>query len=94
MYVEPMTAEPVRYTICFPEPQTHYAVVEAALPTEGQSQIEVFMPVWTPGSYLIREYARNVEAVSASDPTGRALAAAKTTKNRWVIQTAGPRRSG
>lgn len=75
--------EPVRYTVSFPAPQTHYAVVEAYFPTGGQPSIEVFMPVWTPGSYLIREYARNVEDVKGPG------AVVKTTKNRWRIDTGG-----
>jgi predicted metalloprotease with PDZ domain len=48
------------------------------------------MAVWTPGSYLIREYERNVEAVKAS-AGGRSLAIDKTTKNRWRIATGGTR---
>jgi predicted metalloprotease with PDZ domain len=40
------------------------------------------MPVWTPGSYLIREFARNVENVTAA---GRNVT--KSSKNRWRIET-------
>ena len=47
--------EPIRYTVRFPAPQTNYLEVEAIVPTEGRQAIEMFMPVWTPGSYLIRE---------------------------------------
>ncbi|MFZ9683034.1 MAG: peptidase M61, partial [Cephaloticoccus sp.] len=48
---------PVNYTLRFPEALHHYVEVEADLPAAGAAQLEVFMPVWTPGSYLIREYA-------------------------------------
>jgi predicted metalloprotease with PDZ domain len=81
--------EPIRYTVRFPEPQTHYAVVEAILPSDGHAQIEVFMPVWTPGSYLVREYARNVEGISAKAGTGQSLVVTKRVKNRWTIQAEG-----
>ena len=37
--------------------------VEAVYPTEGRPQVELFMAVWTPGSYLVREYERHVENV-------------------------------
>lgn len=80
---------PVRYTLRFPEPSTHFLSVEACLPIEGQAQVEVFMPVWTPGSYLVREYARNIEAVSVSCPDGAPLAFSKSRKNRWRVETAG-----
>src|SRR5579863_5770263 len=80
---------PVRYTVRFPEPRTHYLSVEARLPTEGQSEVEIFLPAWTPGSYLIREYARNLEAISVSGPDGKPLPFSKSRKNRWVVQTGG-----
>src|SRR5580698_9969005 len=80
---------PVRYTVRFPEPSTHYAFIEAVLPAEGQSDIEIFLPVWTPGSYLIREYARNIEPISASGADGKRLQFWKSRKNRWKIQTEG-----
>lgn len=47
------------------------------------------MPVWTPGSYLVREYARHVEAVSATDAAGNPLSFVKSRKNRWKVRTGG-----
>ncbi len=82
--------EPIRYTLRFPAPQTNYVEVEAVVPTEGRPAIEMMMAVWTPGSYLIREYERNVENVVAT-ANGRVLAVDKTTKNRWRIETGGAR---
>lgn len=47
--------------------------------------IEVFMPVWTPGSYMVREYSRHLENVSAATVTGTPLAIEKISKNRWRV---------
>jgi predicted metalloprotease with PDZ domain len=80
--------EPIRYTLRFPAPQTQYLEVEASIPTAGRAEVEVYMATWTPGSYLIREYERNVEAVTATAGT-RAVAIAKSAKNRWRITTGG-----
>jgi len=80
--------EPIRYTLRFPAPQTQYLEVEASIPTSGRAEVDVYMATWTPGSYLIREYERNVEAVTASAGT-RAIAVAKSTKNRWKIAAGG-----
>jgi len=82
-------AEPLRYTLSFPAPQTHYMEVSASVPTERRPEVELMMAVWTPGSYLVREYERNVEAVTAAAPDGRALAVVKSDKNRWRITTGG-----
>ena len=48
------------------------------------------MATWTPGSYLIREYERHVEAVTAANGA-TALAVEKSRKNRWKITTGGAR---
>jgi predicted metalloprotease with PDZ domain len=82
-------AEPIRYTLSFPAPQTHYVEVSAAVPTGGQPQIDLMMAVWTPGSYMIREYSRHVEGVTASGAGGRALEIDKSAKNRWRVTTGG-----
>jgi predicted metalloprotease with PDZ domain len=81
--------EPIRYVVSFPAPQTHYLTVEAVIPTGRQPRIELMMPVWTPGSYLVREYARNVEGFTARDAQGRSLPVEKTRKNRWRISSGG-----
>jgi len=82
--------EPVRYTLRFPQPHTHYVEVTAQVPAGG-AEVELFMPVWTPGSYLVREYSRFVEDFRARDPQGRALLWEKTRKNRWRIRAGGAR---
>src|SRR5262249_8264840 len=85
--VMPELLEPIRYTLRFPAPHTHYVEVEATLPTSGKPWIESAMAVWTPGSYLVREYARHVEGLMARAPDGTGLRLDKSRKNRWRIQT-------
>ncbi len=80
--------EPIRYTASFPAPQTHYLEISATVPA-GKPQVELFMAVWTPGSYLVREYARNVEGFRAFSPTGAELLWRKTRKNRWQVDAGG-----
>src|SRR5687768_5210645 len=81
--------EQIRYTLRFPAPHTHYMEVEAVFPTGGRPQIELFMAVWTPGSYLVREYERHVENVAATGADGSARQVEKTRKNRWRVNTGG-----
>ena len=82
-------ALPIRYDVSFPAPQTHYVEVRVEVPTARRPDIELMMPVWTPGSYLVREFSRHIENVTAADPSGRALTVAKSDKNRWKVTTAG-----
>jgi predicted metalloprotease with PDZ domain len=83
--------EPIRYTLSFPAPHTHYIEVTAVVPTGAQPAVELMMAVWTPGSYMVREYSRNVEAVSAAGNDGRPVSVEKTDKNRWRVATGGAR---
>ena len=79
------TPDAVRYTIRFPAPVTHYLEVDAVYPAKPGSPLDLFLPVWTPGSYLVREYARNLEDVRAFTSAGAPLAIEKTRKNRWRV---------
>ncbi len=94
----PAPAEPVRrgaalqglgarYTVRFDDPAHHLLQVdvEAAL-GPGEAAPEAWFPVWTPGSYLVREHERHVERFEAFDATGRPLPVRKTAKNRWRIE--------
>jgi predicted metalloprotease with PDZ domain len=83
------TPEAIRYTLRFPAPETHYVEIEASVPTGGARSIDLMMPVWTPGSYLEREYERHVENVRATAPDGRTLGVRKTSKNHWAVETGG-----
>ncbi|HBY63360.1 MAG TPA: peptidase M61 [Solibacterales bacterium] len=78
--------EAIRYTLRFPDAQSHYVEVEARLPPAPGAARTVMMPVWTPGSYLVREYARSVDALAA-ESQGRPARVAKTAKNRWRVES-------
>jgi len=70
-----------RYRLSFPNAQNHYVEVEATLPA---GTTEVFMPVWTPGSYMVREYSRQVEDLK-TQVNGKTVELQKTRKNRWSV---------
>src|SRR5476651_1936861 len=70
----------ISYTVTFPEAQAHYADVEMNISGLNQNTLDLKMPVWTPGSYLIREFAKNIESFSA-EANGKMLTAPKVTKN-------------
>ena len=78
----------ISYTVTFPEAQAHYADIEMHISGLHQNTLDLKMPVWTPGSYLVREFSKNVESFSASSNC-KTLAAPKTRKNCWHINTTG-----
>ncbi len=78
----------INYTVTFPEAQAHYADVEMTVSGLHQEAVILKMPVWTPGSYLVREFDKNIEALSVWS-NGKQLAAPKTRKNWWHVNTTG-----
>ncbi|MEO0811532.1 MAG: PDZ domain-containing protein [Myxococcota bacterium] len=81
--------DPVQYIVTFPDAKRHYVHVTATVPSDGRDEVELMMAVWTPGSYLVREYARHVENLVATTQDGAPLRIAKTRKNRWTVETHG-----
>lgn len=81
-----MTNPSVHFQLSFPAPQTHYVEVSMSIKNASEEAfIDLKMPVWTPGSYLIREYSKNVERFVAKASDGAPLKAVKQDKNTWRI---------
>ena len=80
----------VQYRLSFRQAETHRVEIEVSVPTDGKPEIEFMMPVWTPGSYLVREYSRQIEQISAVDgKTNAPLTVKKKDKNHWLVNCVG-----
>ena len=79
----------VDYTVEMPLPNSHYFEVEMEISNLKENFILIKMPVWAPGSYLIREFAKSVNMVEAEDNKGNKLPIKKVSKNTWRIETKG-----
>ena len=76
----------VSYQVGFEDVAKHYVHVEATFPECPKGSNEFFLPVWTPGSYLVREYARHVDQFQATGKDGEEIDVEKFSKNRWRIK--------
>ena len=83
----------IAFTVTMAQPHTHLFGIEVAIRRTGDAPQEeqLVMPVWTPGSYMIREFERNVQDFAAADEAGRPLKWEKTNKNTWRVYTNGAR---
>lgn len=79
------TTTAIHYQLSVPNPRSHYFHVEAHFPGPFPEEFEVALPVWTPGSYLVREYARHLIHLSARSPKG-AIPVREKSKSSWLIQ--------
>lgn len=82
----------INFTVAMSKPWTHLLEVEMRLKSSARKPsktsapaTEIVMPVWTPGSYLVRDYARHVLDFTAKDQNGNVLAWEKSNKNTWRI---------
>jgi predicted metalloprotease with PDZ domain len=75
------------YQVAMSQPETHLFEVTLQISGWRSPTLDLKMPVWTPGSYLVREYARHLQDFSARSGRGE-LTSRKLSKNHWQIATA------
>lgn len=76
----------IRYLVEITDPKNHLAKVTLNATKESTSdKIELFLPSWSPGSYLMREYSKNIRYFKAENDKGEVLFYKQTAKNIWEI---------
>ena len=87
------------YEVDFSEATRHLLSVSLWIPKQASNfsasanTIKIVFPVWTPGSYMIREYTRNVESLTATahaslhERSFSSMVANRIGKNSWEIET-------
>ena len=81
------------YRLSIPEPENHLLHVELTIADGSHIAhgidharfIDLKLPVWTPGSYLVREYAKHLQNFEAIDGAGNSLTWEKITKSHWRV---------
>jgi predicted metalloprotease with PDZ domain len=84
-----MQASKLTYHLSMPQPNSHYFAVKIDVQENTAAQQEFKLPVWTPGSYLVREFSKNLNQVRAIDAQGKELTVKKKAKNAWEVQCNG-----
>jgi predicted metalloprotease with PDZ domain len=81
-----LALESVRHTLSFPKDRQQIFLVRSEFPV-SEGLTELVMPIWTPGSYLMRDFAANVDQVTAVTGSGKQLEVIKSSKDRWQVNT-------
>lgn len=71
----------IHYFVSMSAPESHLFEVTLNISNWQEKTLDLKMPVWTPGSYLIREYSRHLQNFTAN------LTWEKKAKNYWQIDT-------
>ncbi len=85
------TEPTIQYQIQISEPHTHYARVTVEVNNYDGKSLSFKMPVWAPGSYLVREFEKSIENVQAL-ADGKSVTPLHTDKNTWTLNTAGAKK--
>lgn len=80
------------YKVSFPKLNRHYAQVEITIPAKllTTESVRLKVPVWTPGSYKVREFSRNLDSIFASRGKQQCTVT-QLNKNTWEIRNPGSR---
>jgi len=76
----------IAYALGMSRPHTHLFEVTLTVDGWGEPRLDLVMPSWTPGSYMIREYARHVQDFAA-ECDGHKARWVKTAKDAWQVET-------
>ncbi len=75
-----------RFTVAMPRPETHLYEITMEVDPGKAKTLDLVLPAWTPGSYLIRDFARHVRDFSAKEKGGRRpVPVEKVAKNTWRL---------
>ncbi|MES2187899.1 MAG: peptidase M61 [Pseudomonadota bacterium] len=83
----PVAPPPVHYRVEAADRNAHLFQVTLTIATPAAGQ-RVSLPVWIPGSYLVREFARHLQALSA-EQGGKPAAVQQLDKCSWSIASRG-----
>ncbi|MBT7609835.1 MAG: M61 family metallopeptidase [Bacteriovoracaceae bacterium] len=76
----------LNYKLKIDNPSSHYASINiSGLRPDGCNELVFFIPSWSPGSYLMREYGRNVRCWRAKTQKGENLYFKQIHKGQWLL---------
>ncbi|HEV8691171.1 MAG TPA: PDZ domain-containing protein [Ideonella sp.] len=77
----------IRYRISISDASAHRYQVQMVVPAPASGQ-RLSLPVWIPGSYMVREFGRHLSRLTAQQGR-RAVALTQLDKTTWQVETMG-----
>lgn len=74
----------IRYTINFDNPNNHTFLVRMTIDTPDPKGQKLSLPNWIPGSYMIRDFSKNIVSMEAT-AVGESLKITKLDKSTWCV---------
>lgn len=72
----------IHYHVSFPNANAHYVQITMYRKAKKAEDVIVKMPVWTPGSYKVREFSQHVDQTKF-ESNGKVIEGVRQNKNTW-----------
>ncbi|GGD53401.1 M61 family metallopeptidase [Lacimicrobium alkaliphilum] len=79
----------IHYQLSIDQRHQHLFDVRLAIPAHSSNTLHFSLPAWIPGSYMIRDFAKNIVSITAVDEQGHSLPLQKNDKQSWELHTNG-----
>lgn len=76
----------LHYQISPVSPNSHLFEVSLTFPSISEKNYTLSLPAWLPGSYMIRDFAKNIITIHAHSAAGEVIALDKQDKQTWILQ--------
>ena len=77
--------DPIRYQVDLTDRLHHLVRVRMTVPADLAGGARLILPVWTPGSYVVRDYAKHVQTIHATDADGRGIDLTREGTTAWRL---------
>lgn len=79
----------VTYTVALNDVASRQYHITTDIRNIDQPKLELALPTWTPGWYVVENYAKNILRFKITDATGKWLQPRMTRKQTWSVDTKG-----
>lgn len=79
----------IHYQISPINPNSHLFEVLLSFKSTANQHYTLALPAWLPGSYMIRDFAKNITEISAFDDKNQAIELTKCDKQTWQLIATG-----
>src|SRR3546814_4821863 len=80
-----MKKESILYSVTPFDPVGHRILVRLSIRNPAPTGQQLSLPAWIPGSYLIRDFSRQIETIQASS-RGKPVEISKTGNHTWQCE--------
>ena len=79
----------IKYNVAVGDPAARQFKITTDIANINQPKLELALPTWTPGWYVVENYAKNVIRLRITDSNGKVLQPRMTKKQTWSVDTSG-----